>query len=118
MRVRHSSRAMPGSVADSESPAPVTILLSPRARVLLLAVIARGDDGFIITSRKGDVAVRARLVRTATVDIDYGCLSIDWCSGTVSSSIGRVMLSRTELRLLGVLLAGGERAVAYEHLLE
>jgi len=35
----------------------------------------------------------------------YGRLSIDWCRGSISSVSASVTLLRTELRLLGVLLA-------------
>ena len=110
-RVRHRR-------ADSESTLPVTILTDARAHARVLASIARGDDRFIISSLNGAIVLRARLARIATVDIQYGSLSIDWCSGTVTSATGRLTLSRTELRLLGALLAHREKPVAHAKLLE
>jgi DNA-binding response OmpR family regulator len=40
-----------------------------------------------------------------TPSVDHRDLSVDWCVGAVSTSAGRVVLLRTELRLLGFLLA-------------
>jgi DNA-binding response OmpR family regulator len=55
---------------------------------------------------------------TASIECDYGRLFIDWSRGSVASTIGRVTVSRTELRLLAALLHANGEVVASEHLID
>lgn len=94
------------------------ISTSPRGRVRLLDVVAAGESAFIIAAANGAASIRARIIATESVEIEYGALSVDWSRGTVSSPTGRVTLLPTELRLLGALLERKGEAVANEHLLK
>lgn len=46
----------------------------------------------------------------------YGRLTVDWSEGAVATSTGRTLLSKTELRLLGALLADRREPMTAEEL--
>lgn len=93
-------------------------MTSAHGRARLLEVIATGELGFVITAADGAVSIRAQLVPSEGMEFVYGALSVDWCRASVSSPMGRVTLSRTELRLLGALLESNGATVGDEQLIE
>ena len=97
---------------------PVCVRTTPHSGVRLLDAIDAGESRFIITALGGAVSVRAQLVRSNGAEIEYGSLSVDWSRGTVASQLGRVTLSRTELRLLAVLMEGQGSIIDNEQLLK
>ena len=117
-RVRANQRTRAAREDGSSTPLPVRISTSPQGRVRLLDVVAAGESAFIIAAASGAASVRARILTTESVEIEYGALLVDWGRGTVSSPTGRVTLLPTELRLLGALLEREGEAVASEHLLK
>lgn len=95
---------------------PVCMSASPRARARLLEAMDAGESSFIIAATGGSISVRAELFRCSDAEIDYGSLSVDWGRATVASHMGRVTLSRTELRLLALLVEGQGAIVDNERL--
>ena len=117
-RARATQRTRAAREDSYDTPLPVRISTSRRGRVRLLDVIAAGESAFIIAAANGAASIRARIISTESVEIEYGTLSVDWGRGTVSSPTGRVTLLPTEMRLLGALLERKGQAVASEHLLK
>lgn len=115
---RISNRAAAARDGSPGQSLPLCVRTSPSAAVRLLDAIDAGESSFVITALGGAVSVRAQLVRSHGAEIEYGSLSVDWSRGTVATESGRVTLSRTELRLLAVLVEGQGAIIDNEQLLK
>jgi len=96
--------------------------MSARATARLVQMIATGADDFVIMSADGRISVRARLA-IDSVDFAEQCVPgsdvvVDWTRATISNEGNCTRLSRTELRLLSVLLENNGHAVRRETLIE
>lgn len=87
----------------------------------LVGALEGGAREFVLSASDGSaVRVRLRLANTTRTHYQLGdfLVAIDWASATVECSEHRVTLSRTELRLLAVLIAAASATVSRGELIE
>lgn len=116
-----TARAMqrPSSTATATATVPVRLLASATVSRRLLDLVATADVEVLVSVVGGALTVRARLTADdiAAPHFAYGRLSVDWTRGRISGDRGSASVSRTELRLLGVLLDGAGEPIAREPLI-
>jgi len=81
----------------------------------LVAALEEGAREFVLTASDGTaVRVRIRLASTTRTQHQLGdsLVAVDWANATVECGEHRVTLSRTELRLLAVLITASPAAVS------
>jgi DNA-binding response OmpR family regulator len=78
----------------------------------------RRETEHLLTARAGLLSIRACRFDAESIEFEYGQLSIDWSRGSVASALGRVTLSRTELRLLAALVHANGEVVANGRLID
>ena len=95
---------------------------SPPAAVRLYEAVAAGTNEFVLTSHDGAVAahVRLRLSDLATTHHEIGgrAFRVDWSTAALERQGRTASLSRTEIRLLAVLLAEQGGVLSRSELIE
>jgi DNA-binding response OmpR family regulator len=101
---------------------PVSIIMSRTAATRLRAVMAHGQNRFVVSSSDGALSVRMSMViarTSATEEIvpQLGGAAIDWDRGTIAKEGRAAPLSRTELRLLACLVEHAGATVRHDVLI-
>ena len=115
VRTKGGGRRHDESEDSSDEILDAKINASPRARARIVAALREGVTEFIISSIDGSVNARIHLslAELATTEHAFpgGRMQIDWSRSTVAVEEACICLSRTELRLLAVLLDGEGKAM-------
>ncbi len=87
----------------------------------LTAAVSRGVSEYAIRSADGEIALVARISTASADDRGWYCIGnvpvdIDWPRRTVSSSVGRTVLSDVELRLMDASLRSNGGVVRHAKL--
>lgn len=81
----------------------------------LVDAVSSGPRDFVLSSTDGRISVRVRLavadVSTTDHHTSAGWMIVDWSRGIVANGTARATLSRTDLKLLSLLLDGAGSAV-------
>ena len=91
---------------------------SAAATARILRALHGGCGTFVLSAVDGQMSARVELTITnaAAAETEYNLgstrVTVDWSRSTVSNGRRRVVLSRTELRLLSALLGGEGRAMS------
>jgi OmpR family two-component system response regulator YxdJ len=94
----------------------VQLATTMRSGQRLLDTLQNGDQEFIVTSLDGSLSTRVRLsidgMHADEEPVGAAQVAVDWSRSTISNGPSRVALSRTELLLLGALLAEAEAPIS------
>lgn len=115
--LRRRRQSEPVSTSAQVCTFEARIEASPVASARILRALHEGCGTFVLSAVNGQVSARIELTITngAAAETDYQLgsarVTVDWSRSTVANGKRRVILSRTELRLLSALLGGEGRAM-------
>jgi len=117
----HHHDARQSRATQSRTALDARIVATEAAGSRILRALSGGNGQFILSSVDGSMSARIHLAVSDAITSEHTVtnakLIVNWGRGTVANGDRRVLLSRTELRLLGALLAAKGNALSRHDLI-